>query len=104
MCSTRSVRINTTMTRYVITARARKSPLICYNYESRRSIFINQSNIVTTNCKQLGLIREDDLFKEKKHLETFENIIRKIVSVFYAILSLWNHWNRNQNSPPIRDR
>ena len=92
------------MTRYVITTRARKSPLTCYNYESRKFTFINQSNIVTKNCKQLGYIRENELFKEKKHFETFEYVVRKIVSVFYAILNLWNHWNRNQNIPPIKDR
>ena len=92
------------MTRYVITARARKSPLTCYNYESRKFIFINQSSIVNTNCKQLGYIRENDLFKEKKHFETFECVVRKIISVFYAILNHRNHWNRNQNIPPIKDR
>ena len=90
------------MNKYVIIARARKSSLICNNYESRKSIFLNQSKIVTTKCEELGFIREEDLCKEKKHFETVENTIRKIVSVFYAILNLWNHWNRN--IPPIKDR
>ena len=92
------------MTKYVIIARARKSSLICNNYESRKSIFLNQSKIVTTKCEELGFITEDDLSNENKHFKRFETNIRNIFAVFYAILNLWNHWNRNQNKSPIKDR